>query len=154
MSTLLDRTPSSSFVPTSTFASAASTSSTGPTSTGFSSYVTVLGTTAATILACNSIAIVACVSVLVAYVLLYRKHRVLMRRTSLTLSCAMAASELMLHVSPFCPRSLYHSRYGDCAPLPYLQESLCALLASTNCSRPLFVFSRRDIKSFENRPPR
>ena len=122
MSSSLDQTLSSSFVYTSTFPSGTSISSTESTSTRAFGDATVVGTSATAVLACNSIAIVACVFVLVAYVCLYQKHRLLMRRTSLTLSCAMAVSGLLLHVSPFfCPGAgitastpyLYHSREGS-----------------------------------------
>lgn len=114
----LVQSPSSGYVYTSTFVSETSTSSTDSTSTGASSHVTVSAPSTksapAIVLACNSIAIIACALVLVAYVRLYREHRLLMRRTSLTLSCAMAASELLLHVSP---SAWYGNVYIVCIPL-------------------------------------
>ena len=58
----------------------------------------VLGTSSQAIIACNSISVAACVLVLALYVVLHRKHARLMQRTSLILSCAMAASDLILHV--------------------------------------------------------
>jgi hypothetical protein len=61
----------------------------------------VMGTSSQAIIACNSISIVACVLVIVIYALLHRKHTRLMQRTSLVLSCAMATSDLLLHVSVF-----------------------------------------------------
>ena len=59
----------------------------------------VLETSAHAIIACNSISVVACVLVIVIYALLHRKYTRIMQRTSLVLSCAMATSDLLLHVS-------------------------------------------------------
>jgi hypothetical protein len=59
----------------------------------------ILGTSSQAIIVCNSISVAACVLVIIIYVLLHRKHTRLMQRTSLVLSCAMATSDLLLHVS-------------------------------------------------------
>lgn len=150
MSASLDQTPSFTFLYTSTSPSEINTSSTDSTSTSAFSHATVIGPSATGVLACNSIAIIACVFVLVAYVCLYRKHRLLMRRTSLTLSCAMAASELMLHVSHFCKALVLRQRY-------YLNTTLAPMRepwGSKTCFRPGFACISNHRPMVRHRRPR
>ncbi|KAG8867482.1 hypothetical protein FRC20_005637 [Serendipita sp. 405] len=108
------------------------------------------GTSIATIITCNSISILTCFLTLSLYLslLLHRKYRRLMRRTSLVLAACMASSDLVLHCANIGGYGPLPSKWACAIVGGALFAAPTALSTFYSCcialnSQLVFVFQRR-----------